>query len=368
MMKLSAFICFMVVLMALSVAAQADEHVRVSGDKYSATIAFGGPKVRFDGSPGTYAFLRWMQPVDSTSLVEWLGAAYVEGDEYAGFSNCPVQCVGDTACPCSRSFSCPPAATELSQNEGLPSIESTYQGVRIAIATGAWTRCFWYDKFAAYARDVLADPATTVENLTAACRLLEIVTGFRESDRLAVSQQVESRMATVGSEAYKLAPLLNAASLAPSEDLRAILLSRAEHLTLTAARMDSLLELAHLQHILGQDSPIAPNTIADSVLALFSSSSGPQSGGFRSDRRSGFADLQSTLAALEALDLVGGLMRVDANAVRQYVLDCWVTPGFSSVSPYDDTDSSAWACTDLLLTYAGTEVLAILENRGLPVP
>ncbi len=364
-MKLSAFVCIVMAVVASSLAVQANEHVCVSGDKVSASIAFGGPKVRFDGSRGTYEFLRWMQPVDSTSLVEWLGAAYVEGDQYAGFSNCPVECSGEHACPCGRTFSCPPP-TGASQAEGLPGIQSTYQGVRVAIATGVWSRCFWYDKFAAYARHVLAESDAAVVDLTAACRLLEIVTGFREADRLAASSQVESKMATMGSEAYKLAPLLIASGLAPSEELRAILHARSELLALTEASTDTLLELAHLQRILGQDSPIAPDVIADSVLSLFSPSSGLQSGGFRSDRQTGYADLRSTLAALEALDLVGGLMRVDADAVRNYVLDCWVTPGFSSVSPYDDTDSSAWACTDLLLTYAGTEVLAILENRDVP--
>jgi prenyltransferase beta subunit len=213
---------------------------------------------------------------------------------------------------------------------------------------------------------VLTDSAATVEELTAACRLLEIATGFKEVDRQAVSTQVDSKTSLLGGDSYKLVPLLNAAALAPSEDLRAILRTRSEYLSLTDARMDSLLELAHLHHILGQDSPIAPDTIADAVLALLSTTGSPQSGGFRSDMQTGYAGVRSTLAALEALDLVGGLMRVDADAVRGYILDCWITPGFAAVSPWDDTDTASWVCTDLSLTYAGTETLAILENRDVP--
>jgi hypothetical protein len=391
---------------ALSLAAQADEHVRVIyGQKGNALIVFGGGKTRDGGGKATFAFLSNTSPVDCEALNRWLTRTYVEWGTYAGFADCPMDCSGDDRIPTripgwlgayadlmvpnltasvwgafSSWISWPHALAVASAARSLdpryepdewatsphplPSIQSTYWGVRTALAAGGSFNTFVYDKFAAFARSVLVDPSAAVEDSIAACRILNLVTGLTQDDRLLLCARADAAFAAVGDAAHAVAPLLDEASLSPSAGLRSALQKRADVLVpaITAEpTAAALLELARLQRLLGVDAGVSSDQILEAAIFLVS-----ESGGFRADPGSTAPDLFSTLCVLEALALVDRIMEVNADPVRAYILSCWISPGFAAVRPGDVVPIASVACTDLHATYVGTEALAILENRDVP--
>ncbi len=404
-MRTSALIGTLVAALAISLAAEAGEHVRVIyGQKGNALIVSGGDKSHIRPDGARYAFLRDMSPVDCEALNRWLAQAYVERGAYAGFADCPVNCAGvDQILGDAlrwRNVYANELAASLTSNlwavqslwiswphallgadlagrpigpytpegwpslgDSLPGVESTYRGVRVALAAGGSFDRFTYDSFAAYARAALADPSTPLPELVAACRLLDLVTGQTEDDRLPLCRRVDAIAETIGAEGYWLAPLLDAADLIPSATLRAVLRDRASALAqaLATPSMADVLELARLRHILDEDAAVSSDAIARAVFSLASSS-----GGFYADAGSLIPDISSTLCALEALAFIGRVVDVDATAVQDYILSCWVSPGFAPVRPADVAPIGIVTCTDLLTTYAGTEALAILENRDAP--
>jgi hypothetical protein len=335
-MRTSALIGVLVVALVLSIPAQADEHVLVIyGQRGNAVVVSGGPKS--DASWPSYGFLRAMPPVDSSALQAWLGQAYVETDLYAGFVE--------------------PAARD---GNVWPNLASTHWGIRVDLAAGGSFNAFVYDKFATYARASLAAPNVSVGDLAAACHVLHLVSGLSEEDRLLLCTRIDELFAADRWDIRAAAVVLDEAVLTPSTAIRAALQEKAHALagaigTPVAA---DVLELARLHRLLGEDSGITSDAIRLAVLSLAG-----RGGGFRADVTVIDSDLVSTLYAVQALELIGRAADLDAEALQVYVLDCWDSPGFAPIDAASTADTPG---ATLHATFAGTEILAILRNRGVP--
>jgi hypothetical protein len=241
--------------------------------------------------------------------------------------------------------------------EAIPSIDFTYFGTRIALASGACS--VDYSGVKAFARSVLADAQATSQDLLYGVRTLLALGCYSANDRAGVAARIAAiDEDAVKAETYWLAPLLAAARIVPVEETSLALRSASREFfpALAAPQIGSLRLLTQLNLLLGESSGTSLDDIlrAAHVLAV-------PGQGFRWSMTAPFPELASVYCATELFAAAGRLSDLEVDVLREFVRSCWEAPGFSLARP-SDIPSAEDSYIDLFTTYMGVQILSLLDE------
>jgi len=205
-----------------------------------------------------------------------------------------------------------------------PSQDYSYFGLSMARFIGS--TAFSEEKLAANAMKAIEDSDSSLQDLLYAARTLKAVGRFKDEERAEIARAIDRMFSRDLFEgAYWLVRLVYEAELAPTGTLLVILEDRLlADIEQTQIRNSVLLlrELAWLQAILGA-SASESQALIDALLEL----EGP-TGGFFVRQEAPFADMLSTLAALEALSVLGAVEQISAARCLDWLEHCFVGPGY----------------------------------------